>query len=369
LKFSVKTACNIYGFPVYCYLSIFSGGKNMKRIIGFVLAAAIVATVLGGCKPKQQQAGQGGGQPTLGVAIYRFDDTFMSATRNAIQQNATGKATLRLVDSQNAQPTQNDQVDQFIAQKVSAMAINPVDRTAAGTIISKAKAQNIPVVFFNREPEANDMSSWDKVYYVGARAEDSGTYQGQIIADYWKANPGADKNGDGILQYVMLKGQAGHQDAEARTEYSVKAVRDAGINVALLFEDIANWQVSEATDKMSAIIARFGDQIEAVFCNNDDMALGAIQALKNAGYFGADGKYVPVVGVDATSPGLQAISEGTLLGTALNDAENQGKATFDLAYALATGQAVSATGWNLTNGKYVWVPYQKVTRDNYRNFQ
>ncbi|MDR2193270.1 MAG: galactose ABC transporter substrate-binding protein [Treponema sp.] len=310
-----------------------------------------------------------GGLPTIGVAIYRFDDTFMSATRNAIQQNAANVATLRVVDSQNTQPTQNDQVDQFIAQKVRSMAINPVDRTAAGTIVDKAKAANIPIVFFNREPEKADMAKWEKVYYVGAKAEDSGTYQGQIIADYWKAHPEADRNGDGVLQYIMLKGQAGHQDAELRTEYSIKAVTAAGIKVEKLAEDIANWQVSEATDKMSAYIANFGDRIEAVFCNNDDMALGAIQALKNAGYFGADGKYVPVVGVDATAPGLQALAEGTLLGTVLNDAANQGKATFELAYALAAGKDVRATSWTITDGKYVWVPYQKVTKENYKQFQ
>jgi methyl-galactoside transport system substrate-binding protein len=328
-------------------------------LVLFTTAAAVFAG---------SSSDKGGGLPTVGVAIYRFDDTFMSAVRNAIQSGATGKADLRVVDSQNTQPTQNDQVTQFVAQKVKAMAINPVDRTAAGTIIDQAKAAGIPVVFFNREPEKSDMAKWDKVYYVGAKAEDSGTYQGQIIADYWKAHPEADKNGDGVIQYIMLKGQAGHQDAELRTEYSIRAVEAAGIKVEKLAEDIANWQVSEATDKMSAYIASFGDRIEAVFCNNDDMALGAIQALKNAGYF-TGGKYVPVVGVDATAPGLRALEEGTLLGTVLNDAVNQGKATFDLTYALATGQSIASTGWTLTDSKYVWVPYQKVTKDNYKNFQ
>jgi methyl-galactoside transport system substrate-binding protein len=119
---------------------------------------------------------------------------------------------------------------------------------------------------------------------------------------------------------------------------------------------------------MDAFYARFGDRIEAVLCNNDDMALGVIESLRNAGFFTGD-KYLPVVGVDATAPALQALSEGTLLGTVLNDAQNQGKATYDVAYALASGADVAATGWNLTNGKYVWVPYQKVTRDNYTQFQ
>ena len=334
-----------------------------------VLVALLVMTALGSAVfagGGSQRAGSG--QPEIGVAIYKFDDTFMSYTRNAIEQNAQGKAVVTTVDSQNAQPTQNDQVDQFITKKMKAIAINPVDRTAAGAIIDKAKAGNVPVVFFNREPFADDMNKWDKVYYVGAKAEESGTMQGEIVAEYWKANPAADKNGDGVIQYIMLKGEPGHQDAELRTEFSIKAVQAAGLKVQLLAEDTAMWDRPRAVEKMDAFWARFGDQIEVVFCNNDDMALGVIESLRKVGFF-SGGRYLPVVGVDATAPALQALSEGSLLGTVLNDAQNQGKATFDISYALATGASPANAGWTITDGKYVWVPYQKVTRDNYRNFQ
>jgi methyl-galactoside transport system substrate-binding protein len=306
--------------------------------------------------------------PDIGVAIYQFDDTFMSYTWNAIEANGQGKAAITMVDSQNAQPTQNDQVDQFISKKMKAIAINPVDRITAGAIIDKAKTGNVPVVFFNSEPFAEDMAKWDKVYYVGAKAEESGAMQGEILAEYWKANPAADKNGDGKIQYIMLKGEPGHQDAELRTEYSVKAILNAGIQIDLLAEDIAMWDRLRAVEKMDAFYARFGDRIEAVLCNNDDMALGVIESLRNAGFFTGD-KYLPVVGVNATAPALQALSEGALLGTVLNDAQNQGKAIYDVAYALATGADVAAAGWTITDGKYIWVPYQKVTRDNYTQFQ
>jgi methyl-galactoside transport system substrate-binding protein len=305
------------------------------------------------------------GTPNIGVAIYKFDDTFMTGVRNAISDAAKDKAKVDIVDSQNSQPTQNDKVDLFITKKVNALAINPVDRTAAGVIIDKAKAANIPVVFFNREPLADDMKKWDKVYYVGAKAEESGTMEGQLIADYWKKHPEADKNKDGVLQYVMLKGEPGHQDAELRTKFSIKAVEDAGIKVQKLAEDTAMWDRVKGQEKMAAFLAANGDKIEAVFANNDDMALGAIEALKAAGYF-KDGKYIPVVGVDATAPALKALEEGTLLGTVLNDAKNQGKATLNLAAALAQGQTPSKDniGYDIVDGKYVWVPYKKITKDN-----
>lgn len=330
----------------------------MKRSVAVLLFGAMLAVA--GCS-----GGSKSGEPNIGVAIYKFDDTFMTGVRNAISDAAEGKAKVDIVDSQNSQPTQNDKVDLFISKKSDALAINPVDRTAAGVIIDKAKNAGIPVVFFNREPLPEDMGKWDKVYYVGAKAEESGTISGQLIVDYWKAHPEADKNKDGILQYVMLKGEPGHQDAELRTKFSVQAITDAGIKVEKLAEDTAMWDRVKGQEKMAAFLSAHGDKIEAVLANNDDMALGAIEALKAAGYF-KDNKFIPVVGVDATAPAIQALKDGTLLGTVLNDAVNQGKATLNIAVALAKGETPSKdnTGYDIVDGKYVWVPYQKVTKDN-----
>lgn len=344
----------------------------MKKLLPLVLVGAMVlAAGCGATKPAQSTGTQGStggsekGNPTIGVAIYKFDDTFMTGVRNAISAAAEGKAKVDIVDSQNSQPTQNDKVDLFINKKVNALAINPVDRTAAGVIIDKAKQANIPVVFFNREPLPEDMKKWDKVYYVGAKAEESGTMEGQLMVDYWKAHPDMDTNHDGVLQYVMLKGEPGHQDAELRTKYSIKAVEDAGIKVQKLAEDTAMWDRVKGQDKMAAFLAANGDKIEAVFANNDDMALGAIEALKAKGYF-KDNKFMPVVGVDATAPALQALQDGTLMGTVLNDAKNQGKATLNLSAVLAQGLTPSKAnaGYDITDGKYVWVPYKKITKAN-----
>jgi methyl-galactoside transport system substrate-binding protein len=327
-----------------------------------LLALLAVALLFASCSGQASND-----KPKIGVAIYRFDDTFMSAVRRAIVTNATDKAELAIVDSQNAQPTQNDQINGFLGQGVKALAINPVDRTSAGAIIDKAKAKKTPIVFFNRQPLAEDMVKWDKVYYVGAKAEQSGTFQGEIAAAYWKSTPAADKNKDGEMQYVMITGEPGHQDALLRTEYSIRALDAAGVRYEKLAEDSAWGDRAKGQEKMAALLAKFGGKIEMVFCNNDDMALGAIEALKAAGYFNGK-KYMPVVGVDATAPALDALAAGTLLGTVLNDAENQGKAAFDLVYALAKGDDVTKAGWEITDGKYVWVPYQKVTKDNYTQF-
>jgi methyl-galactoside transport system substrate-binding protein len=347
----------------------------MKRFIRLAASCTMMLVMIVGCgggstgnsSDSQGTTGSQGGatgtqDKTIGVAVYKFDDTFMTAVRNAIQTSAEGKIEVDVVDSQNSQPTQNDQVDLFVSKNYAVLAINPVDRTAATSILDKAKNANIPVVFFNREPLPEDMQKWDKVYYVGAKAEESGTIQGQIAVDYWKAHPEADKNKDGKIQYVMLTGEPGHQDAELRTQYSVKAITDAGIQVEELAKDTAMWDRVQGQEKMAAFLGSQGDKIELVLANNDDMALGAVEALKAAGYFSGD-KTVPVVGVDATAPAIDALKAKTLVGTVLNDAENQGKATLGLAMALAQGQTPSKelVGYDITDGKYVWVPYKKVT--------
>ena len=365
-----------------------------KRLFALIMASMMVMGAMTGCggstdaqaptptegEETQGDAEQGGtdvdmSNVEIGVCIYKFDDTFMTGVRNNMeaQANSLG-AGIELVDSQNKQATQNDQVDTFITKGMTALAVNPVDRTAAGPLVEKASAAGLPIVFLNREPEPDVMQSYDKVWYVGAKAEESGTMSGEIIADYWNANKEtADKNGDGKLQYIMVTGEPGHQDATLRTEYSVKALQDAGIEVEEIGNDTAMWDKVKATELMNAFITSQGiDSIEAVLCNNDDMALGVIESLKANGYNTGDAsKFVPVVGVDATAPALEAMSNGSLLGTVLNDAENQGIATTNIAAMAAAGQEITAdtVGYEITDGKYVWVPYVKITAENYKDFQ
>lgn len=345
-----------------------------------VVITCMLLTLVVGCGGKNADTaetggGDGGEEIKIGVALYKFDDTFISTVREAIDEVAeekrseTGeKITLNYQDGQGQQATQNDQIDTFITQGYDVLVVNMVDRTAASVVINKAKEAGIPVVFFNREPVEDDMASWDQLYYVGAKAEESGTMQGEVIAKYWKENPEADRNGDGILQYVMLEGEPGHQDAILRTEYSIKALEGEGIKTEELASDTANWQRAEGQEKMAAWISAFGDKIEAVFANNDDMALGAIEALKAAGYF-KDDKFIPVVGVDATAPALDSLAEDELYSTILQDAKGQGKAIFDIAYALAKGEDPKDVVDGITDEKYVWVPYQTITKENMEEFK
>ncbi|MDN6229449.1 MAG: galactose/glucose ABC transporter substrate-binding protein MglB, partial [Enterobacterales bacterium] len=219
----------------------------------------------------------------IGVTIYKYDDNFMSVVRKALENDAKADPSVKLLmnDSQNDQSKQNDQVDVLMARGVKGLAINLVDPAAAPTIIDKAKANDVPVVFFNKEPSRKALDSYDKAYYVGTDSKESGIIQGQLIGKHWKANPNWDLNKDGVIQFVLLKGEPGHPDAEARTTYVVKSLNDQGIKTQQLQLDTAMWDTAQAKDKMDAWLSGpNANKIEVVIANNDAMAMGAVEALK-----------------------------------------------------------------------------------------
>ena len=299
---------------------------------------------------------------TLGVTVYKYDDNFMSVVRRAIVKEAEEVGGIRLLmnDSQNSQSMQNDQIDIMLARGVDAMAINLVDPAAAPVVISKAKMDNVPVVFYNKEPSADDLSSYEQAFYVGTDSKESGVIQGELIAKHWAANPEWDLNGDDVLQYVLLKGEPGHPDAEARTSYAVSTLTDKGIKVKELHLDTAMWDTAMAKDKMDAWISGpNADKIEVVIANNDAMAMGAIESLR-----AADASDIPVYGVDALTEALALVKSGELQGTVLNDADNQAKATLQLANNLANGKEPSqGTEWVIEN-KVVRVPYVGIDKES-----
>ncbi len=334
----------------------------MKKVVSLFLVLLLSVSLIA-CGNKNKSA-DAEATPKIGVTIYKYDDNFMSFVRRAILKNAEEKAELNINDSQNDQAKQNEQVDMMISKGVKALAINLVDPQAAATIIAKAKEADMPIIFFNKEPSDEDMASYEACWYVGTNSAESGIIQGELIFDSWKAHPEWDKNGDGKIQYVLLKGEPGHPDAEARTKYSMETVVEKGIQVEELELQTGMWDSVKGKELMDAWLAKHGDSIEYVVANNDAMALGAINSLKAEGYFSGD-KFMPVVGVDAIPDALTKIEEGIMVGSVLNDAANQGKATLELALNVAKGEPVlEGTEWKLDDKKAVRVPYVPITLEN-----
>ena len=301
----------------------------------------------------------------IGVTIYKYDDNFMSLMRKEINKEAKALNDVELLmnDSQNAQSIQNDQVDVLLSKGVKALAINLVDPAAAPTIIGKAKPDNIPVIFFNKDPGAKAIGSCEHAYYVGTDPKESGIIQGDLIAKQWKANPALDLNKDGKIQYVLLKGEPGHPDAEARTKYVVEQLNAKGIQTEQLFIDTGMWDAAMAKDKVDAWLSSSkANEIEVIISNNDGMAMGALEAAR------AHGKQLPIFGVDALPEVLQLIKKGEIAGTVLNDGVNQGKAVVNLANNLSHGKpATEGTKWELKD-RVVRIPYVGVDKDNLSEF-
>lgn len=299
----------------------------------------------------------------IGVALYTQDDTFISSIVQNLEklaqqnENENLKINITIMDGKSNQTTQMEQIDQLIRRGCNFLCVNIVDRTAASVLIDKAKEADVPVIFFNRQPVAEDMERWEKAYYVGSKAEEGGKLQGQIVLDAWLNNKNIyDKNNDDTIQYVMLEGEPAHQDTLLRTEYSVKTLTDNDIKVEKLASDSANWSKSQAINKTNEWIKEFNNNIEVVFANNDDMALGVIDAFTNAGLD------IPlVVGVDAIPSAIDAIKHGTLYGTVKNDAYGMASTMLDLILKLYNDEKIDL---KLQDEHYLWLQYEIITIKN-----
>ncbi|WP_031551997.1 galactose ABC transporter substrate-binding protein [Oribacterium sp. FC2011] len=294
----------------------------------------------------------------VGVCIYQFSDNFMTLFRNELQsylESLGFKAeNISIVDGANDQATQTNQIQNFITSGVDVLIINPVNSSSAATITDMVTEANIPLVYINREPDAQEEERWKadnmNVTYVGCDARQSGTMQGEIVLDL--ENKG-DINGDGKVSYIMIEGDPENVDAQYRTEFSVKALTDAGVEVECLDDQVGNWDQAQAQSLVANSLAQHGKDIEVVFCNNDAMALGALQAIEAAGE--TVGTDVYLLGVDALQEACDNVKSGKQTGTVFNDHISQSHSAADAAVKYLTGEG---------NEHYIGCDYVKVTTAN-----
>ena len=392
----------------------------------------------------------------VGVVTYTPDDPFINAMTDIIKSNLKAKEsnTMKVIVSvrsgDNDQQEQDEIVEEMIDAGCDVLCVNLVDRTAPSNIVRMARQNDIPVIFFNREPVQEDLLQWDKLFYVGCDAAQSGEMQGEIAAEYIKNHPEVDKNGDGKIQYVLLEGEAGHQDAISRTDLSVKtmiendipviffnrepvqedllqwdklfyvgcdaaqsgemqgeiaaeyiknhpevdkngdgkiqyvllegeaghqdAISRTDLSVKTMIENeieleklsyqFADWNRAQAENRVSQLIDQYGSEIELILSNNDEMALGAVEAYKNAGYRQAER---PIIfGIDGLTDALEAVEHGTMQGTVYNDKEDQARMIALLTVALFRGSDIE--GYGLEDDIYYMSQYRKVDADNVDTF-
>ena len=332
----------------------------MKKLLVALLALLMVFSLVG-CQKQEQQ---GGGEETevktynVGVAIYEFNDNFMTLYRNEIEayfktlETAEVKYNVEIVDGKSDMANQSNQIDTFITQGKDVIILNLVQTSSAEAIIDKVVAAGIPLVLINREPLGEKDESYPgivdnaTVCYVGADARQSGTYQGEIVVEL--PNKG-DINGDGKVSYVMIVGDPENPDAQYRTEYSIKALEDAGITVEKLDEQVGNWQQDQGQQIAANALTQHGNAVEVIFCNNDAMALGAAAAITAADR--KVGEDIYLLGVDALAECQEMVKNGEMTGTVLNDHIGQSHTAVDVAIKALNGEKMN---------NYYWVNYVKV---------
>lgn len=328
-----------------------------KKAVAVILAAATLFC-LTACQKKGVKTYR------IGIAIYQYDDNFMTLVRKEMLayfdslETDTVKYKVSMVDGKNDMAEQANQVDSFIAQGMDVIILNLILPSSADAMVKKVTDAGIPLVLINREPLGYDENGEkieegypgilqnENVCYVGADARQSGIIQGEMV----NALPDhADLNGDGKISYLMIMGEPDHIDAQYRTEYSVSTITDAGYEVECLDAQYGNWSQATGQEIAANAIAQFGDELELVLCNNDSMALGALAAIHAAGR--TVGKDVYLYGVDALEEAMACVKNGTMSGTVLNDHIGQAHTMVDVAIKMLHGEKTE---------NYYWVDYRKV---------
>jgi inositol transport system substrate-binding protein len=287
----------------------------------------------------------------IGVSMALFDDNFLTVLRNGIQATAdAGGLKVQIEDAQNDVAKQLDQINNFIASGVSAIIVNPVDTSATQAMSDAAAAANVPLVYVNRQPINVDTMP-DNQAFVASNEVDSGTLETIALCDNWAAEGKTEVN-----VYVM-QGELSNQAAVQRTAdiYDVIEAGKCKVKVNVIDQQTANWSRDQAQSLMTNWLST-GTAFDGVIANNDEMAIGAIQAMKAAGI---DMATVQVGGVDATQDALVAMQAGDLDVTVFQDAAGQGSGALDAATKLAAGEAVE---------QKVYIPFQLVTPANVADY-
>jgi len=315
--------------------------KNKSKFI-----IPLISLLLIGCSGKQNQ---------ISVFIYDENDTFLKELVSYLKADLTRESIeYSLNYAKRSQAVQNNQITKEIESKENRLLlINTVDRLSDSTIIEKATLYNLPIIFFNREPLDRDLNGHSNCYYVGSNPKTEGLLQAELAANLFSdpksLNPKYDKNGDGQIQIVLLKGEQGHQDMENRSKYCIDGLKDKGYNLDILTTTYCNWNRLEGYDAMSTIYPLYGSEMELLFSNNDDMALGAIDYFLEKEIFIKDAADVseqpfPIIGVDATIYGQEAIKDHYLYATIKNDSLTQADAVTTLASYLINNKEIPTDG-------------------------
>jgi len=345
----------------------------MKKLVALVLALVLALS----CSAVFAEAKT---EYNVDVLVWKFDDTYGSSVRQGMMKwaEAVGdelgvKINLKMYDAGDDMAKQVEQCDLAVGDQPDFVIINLAEPAGGQTLVDKLTAANIPFLFYNIPPSEETYDAVVKqtgAFFVGTLPREAGDMQGEILADLWAADPAKiDLNGDGVVQFVEFKGVANNPEAIARTQYSEETAKELGVPMEMVNDVIvADWDTTKANDFMKATWSAH-PEIELVFANNDDMAIGVIAALNETGYnTGNEGdKAIAVIGVDATDAALEAIKVGKMTATVKQDGDAMGQANIRIMmnYLLNGEWGAEGLGYKVNDdGCSTYIPYAKITADN-----
>ena len=283
----------------------------------------------------------------IGVTIAIFDDVWLTYVRDSITKFASEHSDIELtmVDAKNDTARQVGQVENFLAQKMDAVVILPVDTAATGPMTKAVVAAKKPLVYINRKPDNLPKG----VVYCGSNSIDAGIFNMEVL--------GKTMGGKGNV--VILMGELSNEAAIGRTEGIKKVIKEKFPNIKVIREQTGNWKREEGKTLMENWLAS-GDKIDGVAANNDEMALGALLAIKAAGKLGK----IPVGGTDGSGDALASMDKGELNNTVYQDPVGQGNGSIEAAYLMVKKQPNP----RINKDGIIWIPYVPITKANYKDF-
>lgn len=325
---------------------------SMRKKISILLTIILMFVMVSGCSSKSSSSSKKNVKILL--SISDASDTFRSILATSAKDFADSeKVDLVIKDAAGSIETQVSHMKEAASGGYDAIICTPVD-SSTGLQLKKA-AGNLPIVFMNSST-SEDLLEKDKYIYVASDEKVAGQYQAEYIADYLK-----NKNN---IKVVLLKGEKNHAATKGRTKAVKETFKEKGIDVDYVFEDNADWSRAKAKEMFNIFLST-GRKFDCVIANNDEMALGVMDSFKENKI---DTSLIPIVGIDATSDGCKAIVDGGLQFTVYQSAKDQSKNAVQAAIQLGSNGKLSNIENLAQDGKHIWVPFEKVTKDNVKNY-